>query len=136
MPPTGNPGVLVLGLILCTWHDLVYLCTKSSIYWYCHTVYSVPELVLPPCISGTSSWCLLGGAILTYETGTGAGVADGIQKAWINGTPVFDRADVMFRYDAKFQIARLFFANFHGGKSSQFQPNHTEWVSYVPPSML
>lgn len=51
---------------------------------------------------------------------------------WINGEPVLDYDNIMFRYDAKFKIDRLTFNNFHGGKASTFMPDHDQWVSYVP----
>lgn len=61
-----------------------------------------------------------------------AGVANGVQKAWLDGKLVLDYDSIMFRYDAKHKIQTFTFNNFHGGKADNFRPDHDQWVAYAP----
>lgn len=54
-----------------------------------------------------------------------------MQKVWLNGRKIFERSNIRYRYNNKHKIAKLALQNFHGGKSNNFKPGHTQYIWYV-----
>ena len=57
-----------------------------------------------------------------------------MQKIWIDGQPIFSRENMLLAESnsGQYKMERFMFQVFHGGKSDNFKPSHTQYQWCAP----